>query len=151
MLLALYALNAVFGRVVTKTLLVDFECFTPPQRLRCSRKRLMEEIRLKGVSGRWLCTACCTHTAVQEHSLAAVRPCHAWLLCGHRCRPSGFFRLVTGGKAAVYDLAVLAVLHAWQLCGHCRRPSVSFGLVTGDNAAEQTCAAAGASLLSRVA
>jgi hypothetical protein len=31
-LLALYALNAVFGGDSKRVMLVDFECFTPPQR-----------------------------------------------------------------------------------------------------------------------
>ncbi len=87
----------MFGRTVTKTLMVDFECFTPPQRLRCSRKRLMEEIRLKGVSaaaatGRGTsCNAC-------GPSVAAVAAVLRWCLLGQP--PPGICSGVSNGNSA---------------------------------------------------
>ncbi|EIE19204.1 very-long-chain 3-ketoacyl-CoA synthase [Coccomyxa subellipsoidea C-169] len=48
-LVFLYAAISLLWPAVPRVLLVDFSCFTPPQRLKCSRKRLMDEIRLKGV------------------------------------------------------------------------------------------------------
>ncbi|CAK0783411.1 hypothetical protein CVIRNUC_006610 [Coccomyxa viridis] len=45
----IYAALWLLTPVVNKVLLVDFACFTPPQRLRCSRKRLMDEMKLKGI------------------------------------------------------------------------------------------------------
>ncbi|BDA49612.1 3-ketoacyl-CoA synthase 11 [Coccomyxa sp. Obi] len=48
-LLFIYAAITMFRPAVNRVLLLDFSCFTIPQRLKCSRKRLMDEIRLKGV------------------------------------------------------------------------------------------------------